>query len=83
LIHLSGLESITKLLTEVDKDQKAKMEGLATQFHVYLRYVHHMDITTGDGNGASKDIRKTRMVSQKEENKGQVHEEKKHIIILD
>jgi hypothetical protein len=66
LSHLSGLETITKLLNEVEKDQKAKMEGLATQFHLYLRYVHHMDITTGDGNGAPTHIRKTRMVSQKD-----------------
>jgi hypothetical protein len=83
LSRLSSLETITKLLTEVEKDQKAKMERLAAQFHLYLRYVHHMDITPADGNGAPTHIRKTRTVSQKEENKGQADEGKKHIIILD
>jgi hypothetical protein len=83
LSRLSSLETITKLLTEVEKDQKAKMERLAAQFHLYLCYVHHMDITPADGNGAPTHIRKTRTVSQKEENKGQADEGKKHIIILD
>jgi hypothetical protein len=34
--HLSSLETITKLLTEVEMDQKAKLEWLAAQFHLYL-----------------------------------------------
>jgi hypothetical protein len=39
--HLSRLETITKLLIEVEKDHKIKMERLVGQFHLYLRYVHH------------------------------------------
>jgi hypothetical protein len=39
--RLSSLETITKLLVEVEKDQKSKMERLVAQFHLYLRYVHH------------------------------------------
>jgi hypothetical protein len=48
LRHLSSLETITKLLTEVEADQKGKLERLVAQFHLYLRYVHHMDITPAD-----------------------------------
>jgi hypothetical protein len=32
---LSSLETITKLLVEVKKDQKSKMERLVAQFHLY------------------------------------------------
>jgi hypothetical protein len=71
LSRLSSLETITKLLVEVEKDQKSKMEWLAAQFHLYLRYVHHMDITPVDGHGAPTHIRKTRTISQKDENKSQ------------
>jgi hypothetical protein len=78
LSRLSNLETITKLLTEVEKDQKVKMERLATQFHLYLSYVHHMDITPTDENGASAYIRKTRTVSQKEENNRWMKEKTYH-----
>jgi hypothetical protein len=80
---LSSLETTTRLLTEVETDQKAKLERLAAQFHLYLRYVHHMDITPADGKGAPTHIRKTHTVPQKEENKGPTDEGKKNIIILD
>jgi hypothetical protein len=83
LSRLSSLETITKLLVEVEKDQKSKMERLAAQFHLYLRYVHHMDITPADGHGAPTHIRKTRTISQKEDNKSQADDGKKHIIVLD
>jgi hypothetical protein len=83
LSRLSSLETITKLLVEVEKDQKAKVEWLDSQFHLYLCYVHHMDITQANGKGAPTHIRKTRTISQKEENKGQADEGKKHIIVLD
>jgi hypothetical protein len=83
LSHLSSLETITKLLVEVEKDQKSKMERLAAQFHLYLRYVHHMDITPADGHGAPTHIRKTRTISQKEDNKSRADDGKKHIIVLD
>ena len=51
LRHLSSLETIIKLLVEVEKDQKCKLEWLAAQFHLYLQYVHLMDITSVDGQG--------------------------------
>jgi hypothetical protein len=57
LSRLSILETITKLLVEVEKDQKSKMEQLATQFHLYLRYVHHMDITPANVHGVPAHIR--------------------------
>jgi hypothetical protein len=69
LHHIRSLETITKLLVEVEKDHKCKLEWLVSHFHLYLHYVHHMDITPIDGNGAPTQIRKTRTASQKEDNK--------------
>jgi hypothetical protein len=82
LSHLSILETIAKLLVEVEKDQKSKMEWLAAQFHLYLRYVHHIDITLVDEHGALAHIRKTRTITQKEDNKNQADDGKKHIVVL-
>jgi hypothetical protein len=42
LSHLSSLKTITKLLAQVKKDQKARMKQLAAQFHLYLCYIHHV-----------------------------------------
>ena len=83
LNHLSSLETITKLLVEVEKDQKSKMEWLATKFYLYLCYVHHMDITLADGHSAPTHIRKTCTISSKEDNKSQADGGEKHIIVLD
>jgi hypothetical protein len=69
--RISGLETIVKLLVEVEKNQQSKQERLATQFHLFLRYVHHLDITPADGQGGPAQIRRTRTVSPKEDNKGQ------------
>jgi hypothetical protein len=63
LSRLSSLETITKLLVEVEKDKKSKMEWLDSQFHLYLCYVHHMNVTPADGHGAQAHIRKTRTIS--------------------
>jgi hypothetical protein len=78
LCRISSLETITKLLVEVEKDQKHKMEWLASQFHLYLRCVHHMDITPVDGHDAPSQIRKTRMTSHKEDNKSRADDGKEH-----
>jgi hypothetical protein len=59
------------------------MEQIVAQFHLYLCYVHHMDITPANGNGSPAQIRKTCMVAQKEESKDKVKNGKKHITILD
>ena len=80
---LSSLETITKLLVEVEKDHKSKMEQLNAQFHLYLHYFHHMDIMPANGHSAPVHIRKTRMISHKDENKSQGDGGKKHIIVLD
>jgi hypothetical protein len=80
--RLNGLETIIKLLVEVEKDQKCKLERLAAQFHLYLRYVHHMDITLVDGQGAPTQIRKTCTVSPKEDSKGQADGGKEHPQVL-
>jgi hypothetical protein len=44
---------------------------LATQFHMYLRYVHHLDITLVDGHGIPDQIQKVWVASSKEDNKNQ------------
>jgi hypothetical protein len=38
-------------MAEAQKNQQEKLERMAAQFHLYLCYVHHMDITPADGNG--------------------------------
>jgi hypothetical protein len=89
LRRINSLETITKLLVEVEKDQKCKLEWLEAQFHLYLCYVHHMDIMPTDGHSAPTQIRKTRTTSQKEDNKSQADggkehpEVQKHFIVLD
>ena len=70
------------MLVEVEKDEKSKHEWLVAQFHLYLRYVHHMDITHVDGQGGSTQIRRTRTVSPKEDNKGQAGGVKYHPQVL-
>ena len=82
LRRISSLETITKLLVEVEKDEKSKMVWLATQFHLYLCYVHHMEITLVDGQGAPAQIRKTYTVSPKEDNKSQADDAKEHPQVL-
>ena len=42
---LNNLEASAKRLVEDQRSQKEKMEQMADQFHLYLRYVHHIDIT--------------------------------------
>jgi hypothetical protein len=73
---------VIKLLVDVDKDQKSKLERLAAQFHLYLRYVHHMDITPTNGQGVPAQIRKTCMVSPKKDNKSQEDGGKEHPQVL-
>jgi hypothetical protein len=63
LSRLSSLETITNMLVEVEKDQKSKMKWLDAQFHLYLHYVHHMEITPADGHGAPTHIKKTHTIS--------------------
>jgi hypothetical protein len=82
LRHLNSLETIIKLLVEVEKDQKCKLEWMTAQFHLYLCYVHHMDITPADGQGTPTQIRKTRTISPKEDNKSQADGGKEHPQVL-
>ena len=56
---------------------------MAAQFHLYLHYIHHMDITHADGNGAPTWIRKTHTVAEREERKEKAKYGKKNLIILD
>jgi hypothetical protein len=45
---LNNLEVSGKRLAEDQRSQKEKMERMAGQFHLYLHYVHHMEITPAD-----------------------------------
>jgi hypothetical protein len=56
---LSNIETITNMLTVVETNRQAKIEQLDAQFHLYLCYVHHMDITLADEKGSPSHIRKT------------------------
>jgi hypothetical protein len=59
ILHcMRSIETITKLLVEVERDQKCNMHRLEYQFHLYLRYVHHMDIMPTDEHGVPTQIRK-------------------------
>jgi hypothetical protein len=68
LSRLSNLEANARRITEDQRNQSEKLKRLAGQFQLYLRYVHHMDITPADRRGTPTCIRKTRMVEQKKEN---------------
>jgi hypothetical protein len=65
LSRLSNLEASAKQLAEDQRNQTEKMERMVGQFHLYLRYVHHMDITPADQSGTPACIRKTCTVVQR------------------
>jgi hypothetical protein len=54
--RVSGLETIVKLLVDIEKIQQSKQDKMATQFNLYLKYVHHMDITPVDDHGTPTQI---------------------------
>jgi hypothetical protein len=53
------------------------------QFHLYLHYVHHMEITPVDQSGTPSFIRKMHMVEQRKENEARKDGQTRHPIILD
>jgi hypothetical protein len=59
------------------------MERLAGQVQLYLRYVHHMDITPADQRGTPACIIKTCTVEQKKENEESKEGDESHPILLD
>jgi len=59
------------------------MEQMARQFNLYLRYVHHMDITPADRRGTPACIKKMCTVEQKKENAARKEGEESHPILLD
>jgi hypothetical protein len=81
--RLSNLEASAKRLAEDQRSQKEKMERMAGQFHLYLRYVHHLDITPADQSGTPACIKKTRTMEQRKENKARKDGDARHPIILD
>ena len=83
LSHLSNLEASAKRLDEDQRSQKEKMERMVGQFYLYLRYVHHMDITPADRSRTLACIRKTRTMEQMKENEARKDGDERHPIILD
>jgi hypothetical protein len=53
------------------------------QFHLYLLYVHHMDITPTNQRGTTTIIRKTHTVEKKKENEARKEGYEIHPILLD
>jgi hypothetical protein len=62
LSRLSNLEASARRIAKDQRSQNEKMERMAGQFHLYLHYVHHMDITPAEQRGTPVCIRKTRTV---------------------
>jgi hypothetical protein len=56
---------------------------MARKFHLYLHYVHHIDITPTDRNGTPACIRKLRLVEQGEGDVAQQEGDEEHPINLD
>jgi hypothetical protein len=83
LNHLNNLEASTKRLVEDQRNQKEKMECMESQFNLYLRCVHHLDITPVDRRGTPICIRKTCTVERRKENKARKDGNTRHPIILD
>jgi hypothetical protein len=81
LHHLSSLETITKLLVEVEKDQKCKLERLAlsstSTYTMSITWTSRRPMDT-----VPTQIRKTRTISQKEDNKSQADGGKEHPQVL-
>ena len=82
LNRLSNLEASAKRLAEDQQSQQEKMERLTGQFHLYLRYVHHIDITPTNRNGTPTSIIKIRLVEQREENEARKDGDEEHPINL-
>ena len=83
LNRLNNLEMGVKRLVEDKKIIQEKLEKMAGQFHLYLRYVHHIDITLADSNGTPTCIRNLRLVEQTEEDVEQQKGDTEHPINLD
>jgi hypothetical protein len=56
---------------------------MAGQFYLYLRYVHHMEITPADQSGIPACIRKMHTVEQRKENEARKDGDVRHPIILE
>jgi hypothetical protein len=83
LRRLGNLEANAKRLVEDQRSQKEKMERMAGQFHLYLCYVHHMEITPVDRSRKPSCIRKMCTMEQRKENEARKDGDARHPIILD
>ena len=83
LNRLTNLEESAKRLAKDQRSQQEKMERLTGQFHRYLCYVHHIDITPANRNGTPTCIRKIRLVEQREENEARKDGDEENPINLD
>jgi hypothetical protein len=83
LSHLNNLEASARRIAEDQRSQKKKMERMVGQFHLYLRYVHHMEITPVDRRRTPTGIRKMCTVEQRKENEARKEGDESHPILLD
>jgi hypothetical protein len=81
--RLSNLEASARRIAKDQRNQREKMEQLAGQFQLYLRYVHHMDITPANQFETPTYIRKMRMVEHKKESGARKEGDEIHPILLD
>jgi hypothetical protein len=77
------MEASARRIEEDERNQSEKLERLAGQFQIYLRYFHHMDVTPTDQHGTQTYIRRMRMVEQKKENAARKEGEESHPMLLD
>jgi hypothetical protein len=77
------LEASAISIAEDQRNQSEKIERLAGQFQLYLRYVHDMNITLVDRRGTPTNIRRTRTVEKKKENEVRKEGDEIHPICLD
>ena len=81
--RLSNLDTLSKGIVEDQRSQNKKLERLVGQFHIYLRYVHHLDITPEDQHGTLANVRRTCMVEKTEEKVANKEGDESQPIILD
>jgi hypothetical protein len=77
------MEASARRIEEDERNQSEKMERLAGQFQIYLRYFHHMDVTPTDRHGTQAYIRRTRTMEQKKENATRNEGDERNPILLE
>jgi hypothetical protein len=81
--RLNNLETLARGIVANQRSQNEKLERLAGQFHIYLCYVHHLDITPEDRRRTPTNIRRTCMVEKKKKKVANKEGDDSQPIILD